>query len=362
MTFRLAVAGDQLHGFSGIPRHLVPALREYASVSEWHLPAYRPSFASRAARRLARTVSGKAYLAEKDPARCAFLSRAIDARASREAVDAILVIGSEAAAFCNTGVPLFAFGDSIFGSRVNLYADQMLERVQPGSIRDGIQVQQRALDRLRCLFITSRFAIDRAVEEFGYRVDSDRIEVTLAGANLPHVGEPPPPVTELRLLWVGVDWIRKRGDVAVSAVSHLRASGLDARLDVAGVDVGSAGPWMTVHGRLDASELAKAYSQASALLLPTTADLTPLVVAEAAMFGRTVFATRVGGIPEMIRDGEEGVLIPSYDPAAWADAIGTVVKAGELARLGGGARARYEKSLNWRGIAGRMVQRMRTAL
>lgn len=361
MPFRVAVAGEHLQGFSGIPRSLIAALGEQAEVREWPLPTYRPRVAKRVAMRLQRALAGTAYLWEKDPARCAFLGRAIDERASREPVDAILILGSEAAAFSSTAVPLFAFGDAIFGSRVDLYPDQMLDRLAKRSVREGVLVQQRALDRLRALFITSRWAFDRAVDRFHYRAVPGRIDVTLIGPNLPHVSTAPPlPAGALRLLWVGVDWHRKGGDLAVAAVRQLRRAGVDAHLDVVGVDVPASESWMRVHGRLGPSALCDAYSRASALLLPTAADLTPVVVAEAAMFARPVIASPAGGIPEMIRDAMEGVLVSSTDPAGWADSIRQSFEQGQLPALGQAARLRYEQVLNWRSIAVRMVERMRS--
>ena len=310
----------------------------------------------------AQRALGREYLWEKDPARCAFLSRAIDVRASSEPVDAILVIGSEACAFCTTGVPLFGFGDSVFGSRIDLYADQMTDRISARSMAEGRSVQQRALDRMRAFFITSRWAWDRAVRKLGYSTDEARVDVVLVGANLPHVAVAPPIVSggPLQLLWVGVDWARKRGDLAVRAVAALREAGVDARLEVAGpVTVSSPPHYVTVRGRLDAaSGLGEVYARSAALLLPTLADLTPVVVAEAAMYGRAAFASPVGGIPEMVRDGVEGVLVSSDDPLDWAAAIRASLDGDALTRMGLAARRNYEERLNWRSIARRIVSRI----
>jgi glycosyltransferase involved in cell wall biosynthesis len=352
MSLRLAVAGVHLDGFSGIPRHLIAALREHAEVTEWPLPEYRPTLAKRL---LVRASRGQ-YLWEKDPARCRFLSRAIDERAAKGDVDAVLLFGSEGCAFCMTGVPLFGFGDSIFGSRVGLYGDQ--QDISPRSLREGVEVQQRALDKLEAFFSTSRWAIDRAAQTFGYAIPADKIVVTGIGANLPHVDAAPPlPAGALRLLWVGVDWERKGGDLAISAVAALRARGVDARLDVVGpvgpVQVPRTADWLTPHGRLEGAALGNAYASASSLLLPTRADLTPIVIAEAAMYGRPTFASNVGGIPEMIAGG--GVLMDSQDAEAWAAEIARA----PLDDLGAGARQSYEQRLNWRTIARLMVERMR---
>lgn len=358
MTLRLAVAGAHLDGFSGIPRHLIAALREHADVTEWPLPHYRPAVAKRVLVRLRE----RNYLWEKEPRRNTFYSHAIDARASAERPDAVLVFGSEACAYTTTSVPLFAFGDSIFGSRVGLYDDQ--RSISARSIAEGVEMQQRGLDRLHTFFCTSRWAWDRAVERFGYRVDADKLCVTGIGANLPHVWSAATAVTALagperkRLLWVGVDWNRKRGDFAIAVVEALRMRAIDAQLDIVGpVDVPARAPWITAHGKLTASAgLGEAYARASALLLPTMADLTPIVISEAAMYGRSTFATPVGGIPEMIQDGVTGMLIDSEDPRVWADAIANA----NLDALGTAARLRYEQRLNWNVIAATMVERMRS--
>ena len=357
MAFRLAVAGVFLDGFSGLPRNLIAALRELGDIREWALPDPRPSLVQRALMRAGRALR-RETLWEKDPQRCATISRAIDERARTEPVDAILVIGSESCAFCETKTPLFGFGDSVFGSRIGLYADQRRERLSAATIRNGTRVQQLALDRMRAFFITSRWAWDRAVAEFGY-THAD-VVTTLVGANMPHIDTPPPLTDPRRFVWVGVDWERKRGDFAVQVVAALRAQGWDARLDVVGpVDIPSPPEWVRPLGRLTAATgLGGVYGGAAALLLPTAADLTPVVIAEAAMHGRATIASPAGGIPEMVADGRDAVLLDSQDPQAWARAIA----AADLRSLGAAARRAYEERLNWRIIARRMMSVMDRSL
>jgi glycosyltransferase involved in cell wall biosynthesis len=50
-------------------------------------------------------------------------------------------------------------------------------------------------------------------------------------------------------------------------------------------------------------------------------DSTTSTVPEALASGRPLIATAVGGIPELVRDGENGLLVPQKDPAALAAAI-----------------------------------------
>ena len=59
---------------------------------------------------------------------------------------------------------------------------------------------------------------------------------------------------------------------------------------------------------------------------------------EAALLGKPVVATRVGGIPEVVRDGETGRLVAPEDPEALAEAIVTLLRDREMAaRMGAAA-------------------------
>jgi glycosyltransferase involved in cell wall biosynthesis len=70
-------------------------------------------------------------------------------------------------------------------------------------------------------------------------------------------------------------------------------------------------------------------------------DAFPLAVLEPMMRGKTIIASRVGGIPEQIADGVSGLLVPPGDEMALADAIRAVLDdAGRAARLGEAARQR----------------------
>ena len=60
--------------------------------------------------------------------------------------------------------------------------------------------------------------------------------------------------------------------------------------------------------------------------------------------GLPVVATRVGGIPELVIDGETGLLVPTGDPAALVGAISTLLKHSEVrASMGQEGRMRVER-------------------
>lgn len=72
---------------------------------------------------------------------------------------------------------------------------------------------------------------------------------------------------------------------------------------------------------------------------PSRAESFGLVVGEAQACGVPVVASRVGGIPEILRDGETGLLVPPEDPAALAQALGKML-GDEDARTAMGCAAR----------------------
>jgi glycosyltransferase involved in cell wall biosynthesis len=73
-------------------------------------------------------------------------------------------------------------------------------------------------------------------------------------------------------------------------------------------------------------------------------DNLPTVVMEAMAAALPVVSTDIGGISEMVRDNETGLLVAQDDPAATADALGRLIKDIELAQsFGGRGRKRAEE-------------------
>jgi colanic acid/amylovoran biosynthesis glycosyltransferase len=98
-------------------------------------------------------------------------------------------------------------------------------------------------------------------------------------------------------------------------------------------------------GRLDERATLAAIAAADMLVLPSFMEGLPVVLMEAMALGVPVIATRVAGIPELVRDAVGGLL---FDPADWtalADAVARL--AGDPAlreRLALGGRDRVEQA------------------
>jgi len=73
-----------------------------------------------------------------------------------------------------------------------------------------------------------------------------------------------------------------------------------------------------------------------------------LALVEASACGLPVVAGNSGGVPDAVRDGETGFLVPAEDPAAFADAISRLLGDPGLARrVGAAGRHAVETYFNW---------------
>jgi glycosyltransferase involved in cell wall biosynthesis len=70
---------------------------------------------------------------------------------------------------------------------------------------------------------------------------------------------------------------------------------------------------------------------ADVVVMPSYREAQGLAIVEALAANRPVIASNVGGIPEMIRSGENGMLVPSQDPSALASAIALLFRDRALA-------------------------------
>ena len=127
------------------------------------------------------------------------------------------------------------------------------------------------------------------------------------------------------------DWratIAGDGDVDASRRT-VRQLGLADRIELPG--------WLEVEAREDL------WARTDVLVLPSTAENLPMVIMEALLRGKVVVATPVGAIPEVIEDGENGLLVPVGDADALARALARLIGDAALrARLGAAARRAHE--------------------
>jgi glycosyltransferase involved in cell wall biosynthesis len=107
-------------------------------------------------------------------------------------------------------------------------------------------------------------------------------------------------------------------------------------------------------GKLGTADLAAAYAAADVFVLPAVVDSKGdteglgVVLIEAAEMGLPLVGSNVGGIPDVVVDGESGLLAPPADPKALAEALRRLADDPALARrLVEGARERTRRFFSW---------------
>jgi len=280
-------------------------------------------------------------------------------------------------AFLRTSVPILLPLDVTFRLQRDYYP--LYSRLLACSARQAEIVEAAAFQNAAALLFSSPWAARSALEDYG--IDQRKVSSHFFGANLDHiptraqalahrvgatlaVALPWTPLAvggsrtpTCRLLFMGIGWQRKGGDIACETLLALRAMGIDAELLVCGSTPpsGQAAEHMTVIPYLDkndarqAREIEKLYAQSDFLLLPTRADCAPNVFKEANAFGLPAITTSTGGVADIVRDGENGYALP-YEARGddYARLIARLWRDKPRYRqLAQSSRAAYDERLSW---------------
>lgn len=120
------------------------------------------------------------------------------------------------------------------------------------------------------------------------------------------------PDVELRM--IGAD---KKDGSYEAVLARIRELGLDDKI--------------TLTGPVQKSEVPAALAWGDIFLNTTNIDNTPVTVLEAMACGLCVVSTNVGGIPYLLNDGSDGLLVPPDDPRLMAEAVTRILDEPELA-------------------------------
>ena len=216
---------------------------------------------------------------------------------------------------------------------------------------DRVNVVRDLLRRADALTGVSEAVLSSALEFSGS--DKGRGVIVNGIAEMPRNPSQPPRADRYTLVCVGRLEPEKGFDLAIEALARIRARGMDAGLTVIGegIDWKSLGllteelgltDYVRFTGPLGNAATRAEIARATAVLVPSrTREGFSLVAAEAAMAGVPVIATRVGGLPETVRDGETGIIIPPDDADSLAVAVTALLEDDERReRLGRRARQR----------------------
>jgi len=199
-----------------------------------------------------------------------------------------------------------------------------------------------------------------AVSTFGrsqlYRwlphADWDKVHVIRCGLDATYGAAAAAPRATPRIVCVGRLCEQKGQLLLLDAVARLRAAGNEVHLVLAGdgelrealAQLGAPDA-VTITGWLSGAQIRQQLLAARAMVLPSFAEGLPVALMEAMALGRPVLSTYVAGIPELVKPGRNGWLVPAGDLEALTSALAELLATPqeELARMGANGRQDVEQ-------------------
>lgn len=167
------------------------------------------------------------------------------------------------------------------------------------------------------------------------------------------------------LLFVGVNWQRKGGEIAVETARLLNEAGIETKLRVVGSKPpGELPSFVEVLGFISKNSedgkrrLVDLFRSADIFILPTNAEAAGIVFAEASSCGLPCVTYATGGVTEYVKNGINGVCLEPGAPASrFADEIQRILENSDgYEALAAGAFREYEGRLNWKTSVRHLLQ------
>ena len=219
--------------------------------------------------------------------------------------------------------PIVFWADATFENMLNFYPQYT--GLCEESIRHGHLMERLALQRCKLAIYSSDWAAQSAINH--YNADPSKVKVIPFGANIENsfssesikgfINERAS--DSCKLLFIGVDWVRKDGDVAYQIAKNLNQSGLKTELTIVGCQpifetVNSLPDFVKVLGYINKStssgkeKINQLIAESHFLILPSKAECYGIVLCEANSLGVPCISSNVGGIPTVIKEDINGKL------------------------------------------------------
>jgi glycosyltransferase involved in cell wall biosynthesis len=343
--------------------YIAKALQDYGHEVEFFGPLKTPKILDKFLRAVAkfnRVIFRREYLAKCNLILSWHASRQFRKKLKGRKYDCICVPSEPSAvAFLKTQIPVIYLTDTTFKLITHYYSE--FRKIPLISKIEGNIIERKTLKKSSSIIYSSIWAAESAVHD--YKVPTEKILITPMGANIDEIPEQSVIYKklenrELTLLFLGDDWYRKGGDIAVETLKFLKFShGIKAKLIVCGCKPPAqcentnieVVPALNKNKKEDACKLSSILSEAHFLFIPTRADCSLQVAGEANAYGMPVITTETGGVPEVVKDGINGYCLPyTANGNTYAALISELFIDGSRYReLIFTSRQHFEKHLNW---------------
>jgi glycosyltransferase involved in cell wall biosynthesis len=306
------------------------------------------------------------------------MSCAAEVASRLKKTDADVVFSPSTIPICylNTKTPIAFWTDATVAGVVGFYPHY--SNLCKESLDDFHKMEQAALSNCRLAIYSSDWAAATAINK--YQVDSSKVKVVPFGANV-DCSRALENIREIvsrkradvcKLLFLGTEWYRKGGDIAVAVLRSLNEKGLRAELTIVGCDVEGTAPdsvsakgFVSKRTREGQATIDRLFAESHFLVLPSRADCVPVAIAEANSYGVPVISSNVGGITTAVRDGVNGFALPHSDRFV-EDASSIIRKymgsPADYQCLAEQSFGEYTQRLNWKTSARRVHELLQGVL
>lgn len=346
--------------WSGSLYYMVKALRNNVGNVEYIGPkTARFAIIKERLDRLLIKIFGKNYQPETRIMSPKWLLRKVEAKLAGSNYDFIFApVASSEIALLKTSLPIVSLSDATFRLLYKTY--QQYFSLSEKRILKETRLELMAMQKSIILLYPSDWAAQSAIADYG--ISEDKIRIIPFGANIDHAPPRESVVNKqidgrVKMLFLSKNWERKGGPVAVDTLNALLKRGIDSELVILGVNPPNSFrhpnikliPYIDKNIAEERDRFEQILIDSHLLLLPTNAECFGIVFCEANAYGLPVFSRSVGGIPSVVKNGENGYLLP---PDATGEDFAsliekTVREKAVYSALNRGARDRYDKLLNW---------------
>ena len=268
--------------------------------------------------------------------------------------------------------PYYVYLDACFSTYLDVFHDKsnFIKR----DVERICKIEAKWLKNATQVFFRSQWALEETAK--AYSLPTENFQVTGRGVNMiaPEKDIYKKENFEINFLFVAAnEFERKGGRICCEAFKKFRQSFPDSRLFLIGVEPPSdvlQEKGIEYCGFLKKSvpeelkKLRKLFSEAFALIHPTSFDTNPLVITETGYFGCPAIASKSFGIPELIKDGITGFLV---DPPLKSDDF--TERMLELCRdhthylaMRNAVRSYTTTEMTWDAVGNRMAQEITASL
>jgi glycosyltransferase involved in cell wall biosynthesis len=236
------------------------------------------------------------------------------------------------------------------------------------------EFEKRAVAHADHRFVVSKYWQDALKRDFGYEstVSYNGLDLSDFSRGQPRRAKTP------TVLFVGGLEPRKGLEYAMLAMPRILEKYPNARLVAVGksgfrgtddpawfkvlAERAGVGDAVELHESVSQEMLMQLYADCDLLVLPSRNEGWGLSIMEAMACEKPVVATRVGGIPELLSDGKEGLLVETGDVAGLADAVGRLLGDSALRAKMGRAGLDRVKDFSWDQTAKTVLRAYESAL